>query len=446
VEAGQVLARLDDAAERDKVAQAEINLRQAELNLAALTDGVDPADLAAAQANLLAAKATLAKLTAPPTEQEMLAAQANLRGAQETLADLLAGHDEDRLEAAQAELTLAEIKVQQAQAAYDKVASREDVGATQQAMDLWQATTNYEKALGEYNEVLQGPSAGDIADARSRVALAQAQLDALLTGPDPEELAAAEAKATQAQAQLDELLSGASSRELEMAQLNLEQARLNLESAQRAVDETILVAPTAGTVLAVTAEAGEAIGTGAIITLADLSAPRIQFWVEEADMSSVAVGNAVNIVFEALPDYTFPGEIVSIDPMLVTVDGTPAIQSYASVDLTGQPIGLLSGMNAEVEVVAGEARNALLVPLQALREIAADQYAVFVVQPDDQMEMRLVEVGLRDFVNAEILSGLKQGEVISLGQGAGSSSVGEAPADEQAPPPGSLMRIFGGGG
>jgi len=336
--------------------------------------------------------------------------------------------------------------VQQAQAAYDKVASREDVGATQQAMDLWQATTNYEKALGEYNEVLQGPSAGDIADARSRVALAQAQLDALLTGPDPEELAAAEAKATQAQAQLDELLSGASSRELEMAQLNLEQARLNLESAQRAVDETILVAPTAGTVLAVTAEAGEAIGTGAIITLADLSAPRIQFWVEEADMSSVAVGNAVNIVFEALPDYTFPGEIVSIDPMLVTVDGTPAIQSYASVDLTGQPIGLLSGMNAEVEVVAGEARNALLVPLQALREIAADQYAVFVVQPDDQMEMRLVEVGLRDFVNAEILSGLKQGEVISLGQGAGSSSVGEAPADEQAPPPGSLMRIFGGGG
>jgi len=96
VEAGQVLARLDDAAERDKVAQAEINLRQAELNLAALTDGVDPADLAAAQANLLAAKATLAKLTAPPTEQEMLAAQENLRSAQETLADLLAGPDPDQ--------------------------------------------------------------------------------------------------------------------------------------------------------------------------------------------------------------------------------------------------------------------------------------------------------------------------------------------------------------
>ena len=154
----------------------------------------------------------------------------------------------------------------------------------------------------------------------------------------------------------------------------------------------------------------------------------------------------MNIVFEALPDYTFPGEIASIDPALVTVDGTPAVQSYASVDLTAQPISLLSGMNAEVEVVAGEARNALLVPLQALREIAPGQYAVFVVQPGGEMEMRLVEVGLRDFVNAEILSGLKQGEVISLGQGASSSPVGEAPADEQAPPPGSLMRIFGGGG
>ena len=47
----------------------------------------------------------------------------------------------------------------------------------------------------------------------------------------------------------------------------------------------------------------------------------------EVDLASVAPGNAVNIVFEALPDHTFPGQIISVDPVLVDVDGTPAVQS-----------------------------------------------------------------------------------------------------------------------
>jgi multidrug efflux pump subunit AcrA (membrane-fusion protein) len=209
----------------------------------------------------------------------------------------------------------------------------------------------------------------------------------------------------------------------------------------------VLVTPVSGTVVAVEAGAGESVGTGVLLTLADLEEPQVQFWVEEADLASVAPGNKVNIVFEALPDYTYSGEIVSVDPMLVTVDGTPAVQSYASIDLAHQtgsapPITLLSGMNAEVEVVAGEARNAVLVPIQALREIAPDQYAVFVVGADGDLEMRIVEVGLKDFVNAEILSGLETGEAISLGTEDSSDTTAPDPSEQPEQP--GMMRFFGG--
>jgi multidrug efflux pump subunit AcrA (membrane-fusion protein) len=170
--------------------------------------------------------------------------------------------------------------------------------------------------------------------------------------------------------------------------------------------------------------------------------------VEEADLASVAPGNAVNVVFEALPDYTFPGEILSVDPALVDVDGTTAIQSYASLDLGAHPITLRSGMNADVEVVAGQAHNAVLVPVQALRQIGEDQagesqYAVFVVGANGELEMRIVQVGLKDYVNAVILSGVEPGEVISLGT-ATSSDTTTAPAtggQEQMPPMG--MPMFG---
>jgi HlyD family secretion protein len=444
VEAGRVLARLDDADAQDQVAQAQTNLREAELDLAEATKEVSAADLAAAQASLSSARANLTALISPPDDQELLAAQETLDSAQEALDDLLDGPDPDEVEIAKADMTAAEMSLRIAQAAYDKIAWRPNVGTTQEAADLWEATTTYERLKAEYEEAREGAAAGEIADARAQVALAQAQLDALLEDPDPDEVAAAEAEVAQASAQLDELLAGSSPEELEKAELAVTQARLDLESAQRSLAQTELVAPISGTVTAVEAQAGEAVGTDAIITVADLGEPQVQFWVEEADLASVAPGNRVNVVFEALPDYTFPGEIISVDPMLVDVDGTPAVQSYASVDLSAHPINPLSGMNAEVEVVAGEARGAVLVPIQALRELVPGQYSVFVVGADGELGMRVVEVGLKDFVNAEILSGLEPGEVISLGTATNSNTSTTTPANdgqEMTPPMG--MPMFG---
>jgi HlyD family secretion protein len=443
VEAGQVLARLDATDAQDAVRQAEISLRQAELDLAKLREEADAADLAAAQASLSSAKANLTSLTSPAANKEVLAAQETLKSANEALADLLDGPDEDTVTSAQADLTLAEMSLRVAQAAYDKVAYQANVAATEEAMDLWEATTNYEKAQATYNEAVAGATADEISDARAQVAQAQAELNALLEAPDADEVAAAEAQVIQAQAELDAILAGASDKDLEAAQLSVDQAQLELNSAQRALAQTELVAPSAGTVLAVDAQVGESVGTEGIITVGNLDEPQVEFWVEESDLQSVAPGNAVGVVFEALPDLTLTGKIVSVDPALVDVDGTAAVQSWASLDLQSQPVELLSGMNCDVEVVAGEALNAVLVPLEALREIGTGQYAVFVMLADGEQEMRVVTVGLKDYVNAEILSGLEPGEVVSLGTATETETSTLTEDESQQPGPG--MMPFPGG-
>ena len=119
--------------------------------------------------------------------------------------------------------------------------------------------------------------------------------------------------------------------------------------------------------LTVGAEIGEMVGAAPVITMADLGASQVRFWVEETDLISVAPGSPVEIVFEALPDLVFSGEVLRMDPALVTVDGTPAVQAWASIDVTEHPVKLLSGLTAEVEITAGEAQGTLLVPVQALR-------------------------------------------------------------------------------
>jgi HlyD family secretion protein len=191
------------------------------------------------------------------------------------------------------------------------------------------------------------------------------------------------------------------------ATLALEEARLNLEAAQ-------LYAPFDSTVMSVDAAIGDRVSVNTnILTIADLQEPPLQFWLEESDMGRVAVGNQVNVTFEAMPNITFTGKVVSVDPMLVSVGGTTAVQAEASLQLDEEDGTLLSGMTADVEVISSEARDAVIVPVEALKETEDGSYAVMVVGSNGQ-EDRQVEVGIKDAVNAEILSGLELGEMVRI--------------------------------
>ncbi len=416
VEAGQVLARLDDSDARLQVAQAEIELRLAELELADLIGEPDAADLAAAQADLASAQADLNSLIMPPTAEELAAARENLISAQEALADLLDGTSQEEILIAKADLRTAEIDLQEAQADYDKVAWRAGAGASSQAVALWKATTTYEAAKATYDLAVAGPTEEELATARAAVAQAQGELNDLEQGTDSEDLAAAQAKVAQTQAQLDALLDGASSEELETAQLNVEQARNNLASPQADLEDTVLSAPFAAIVTACEANVGEVVGTDAIITLADLTRPLIELYLDEADLDKFGPDYEVEVVFEAMPDKTFTGHVVRIDPELVEIESVPTVQGLATLE--GEQLDnsrlLPAGLNASVEVIAGRAENALLVPVEALRELAPGKYAVFVVV-DGQLQSRPVEVGLMDYAYAEIISGLQEGEQVSTG-------------------------------
>jgi len=219
----------------------------------------------------------------------------------------------------------------------------------------------------------------------------------------------------QAQENLVSLQSGPNEESILRAQLKADQAALALENARADLAAAQLRAPFDGVVAQVMAIPGQHVGSAPFITLANLEQPLLQFWVEEEDMSGVGVGDRVSISFEALPDDTFSGEVLRVDPALVTVGGTQAVQALASVDPASNSASLFGGMNADVEVISAESGDTLLVPLQALRELSPGQYAVFIVQADGEMVLRPVTVGLKDFVNAEVNSGLALGEVVSIG-------------------------------
>ena len=445
VEAGAVLARVDDTSARSQVAQAELNLQQAQLQLEQLTADPTVAELAAAQANLASAKATLETRQNPTTNADIAAAQQNLLSAQQKLNDLLAGPSAAELATAQADLQLAEIALQQAQAAYDPVSWRSDIGSLPQGVALQEATLAYEKAKANYETNTKGATDAEISAARANVSSAQANLNSLKEGSTAQELAAAQSSVDQAQAQLDALMAGTDAIDLQLAQISVKEAENSLATAQQTLAETVLTAPFAGTVMAIDAGVGERVGGTAFVTLADLAQPLVEIFLDETDLDKVGLEYAAQIVFDALPDQTFTGHVIQVDPQLTDSNGASVVRAVVRLDEDSfaKPQGLPIGLNASVEVISGEADQALLVPVEALREIADGQYAVFVMV-DGQPELRMVEVGLMDYTYAEIKSGLEQGDVVTTGivetsDSAGQSGQTTTTSANNAPPDAGIM-------
>ncbi|MDY7079618.1 MAG: efflux RND transporter periplasmic adaptor subunit [Chloroflexota bacterium] len=370
VEEGDVLARLETDKLERAVAEADVELELARLELTDVQEGASDAELADAQAALRDAQTelTLAYTTYQSTFDSNLDAIVDARKGDYDWAVSYYQKQKSKYEEGQL-----------SQADHDWA-----MAAMIEAEGRWQAAIN--QASTEEVQATNG-----VAQAQNAVYQAEEALALLESYPLTDTL-------TRAMLAVDEEL------------LAREEALADLEAAQ-------LTAPFDGVVMDVLATVGEQVGTNTLIlTLADLQDQLLQFWVEETDMGGVMVGNRVNVVFEALPDDVFTGEIVRVDPVLVTVDGTLAVQAWIRLDVSAQEVNLLSGMTAEVEVIAAEARGVLLVPVEALRETSPGQYTVFVVTPDGELEMRTVMVGLMDPVNAEVLDGLELGDVVSIGE------------------------------
>jgi HlyD family secretion protein len=193
----------------------------------------------------------------------------------------------------------------------------------------------------------------------------------------------------------------------------LETAKLNLESAQVTLDGTKIFAPISGTIMAIDTSVGNTAGTGTIVTVADLSQYYLETFLDETDWGNVAVGYSAEITFDALPDKTFTGEVIQVDPGLYTSGNTSVVRAIVKLDTSINKINLPIGTTAAVDVIGGKAENAMLVPIEALHQ-AGDQYTVFVME-NGQPRLHVVEVGIQDLLYAEIKSGLNPGDVVTTG-------------------------------
>jgi multidrug efflux pump subunit AcrA (membrane-fusion protein) len=448
VKAGDPLARLADAQARRAVISAQLQVLQAEEALSAGMD-TDRAEqeVALARANVAIAQLKLNDLLGwTPDERIVEQAQASLEAAEVGYEAVMTRSAYDLTLSARISLEQAQQSLVDSQAAYDtawepardwelymteptstspnagvatgpSMADRLESERASAERALQRAQQNLEIAQANYNLAWSGINDSDELNAWNNVLNARTTLEAAQTGPDELETQSAQVQVLQAEISLSQAQAELES-STEQLELALAQAELNLEIAQEDLEGTTLRAPMDGTVMAVSAQVGESVGSAALVTIADVNQPTLEIYLDETDLNNIGVGFEVEVVLDALPDDVFTGHVVQVDPGLVTISGVTGVRALAQLDPSSyaKPQALPIGANAAIDVIGGRAENALLVPVEALNEIAPGKYAVFVMDPTrDEPVFTLVEVGLMDYSFAEIISGVDLGDVVTTG-------------------------------
>lgn len=434
VKAGDVLAHLDSSA-------LELQLAQAELNLQLLTspEVIAQTELAVINAREMLADAEedLANIQHPDVDyyREQLAdAQARLAAAQNnaTIADV--GALANAVFAAEETVERTAERLGKVKAAIEGCTDCDP--ARQVKVDgipqtLADAQENYDGALNALTaaklnlENAQQSNAQVVEDAQEAVEDAQANLDAALAGPDPDDVALYTAKVENAQAALAaaeallaDLKSGLTYESLadaspvaDSTQGQLRQAILSVRSAELSLEKAALIAPVAGTVTTVRANAGEFIGPGApLIVLSELSTLEAEVNLDETDVSRVQVGMPVVVFVDAFPGQQLTGQVTEIAPSANVQSGVVLYPVTVRVDVGSLP--LRSGMTVNVTFPIEQRTDTLLVPFRAVETEGGQAYLTRVTAAGS--EQVAVTMGLITDTQVEILSGIEEGDVVTV--------------------------------
>jgi HlyD family secretion protein len=216
--------------------------------------------------------------------------------------------------------------------------------------------------------------------------------------------------------------------DLAVARSEVVRASTGLERAQERMEDTVIQAPVDGIILQKYVEKGQIIASGVsnvgggtpIADIADMRRVYVEAGVDEIDIGRIDVDQRATVHAEAFPDHVYEGSVVRIAPEARVEQNVTLFDVVVEVE--NSDTRLKSGMNASVEIVIVEEAAALLIPLAALQQDAADPGGsregaaapVVLVKDGDDFVPREIRTGRTDYRVIEVLGGIVEGDVLGI--------------------------------
>ena len=232
-------------------------------------------------------------------------------------------------------------------------------------------------------------------------------------------------KLIQAQSQLEEAKDSIhdismKENEIELVKTEVQLAEIALDEVEERLEETEIFAPISGVIIEKLVEEGQIIASGisnvnggtALATIADMSRLFIIADIDETDIGSVKMGHEVTITADAFPDKNFKGRVKRIAPQGLVENSITIFKVKIEVLGKGRKI-LKPMMSANIDIVTDHVETSIFTTRAGIREGENRKFAM--ILKDDKPESVDVQTGIRNPIHVQILSGLKPGDQVILG-------------------------------
>lgn len=205
-----------------------------------------------------------------------------------------------------------------------------------------------------------------------------------------------------------------------IAQNNYEKAQSRLQSVIDKIEKTKIRAPMDGTVIVLPVVNGQVIvGAGSVnagtllMTIADLSKMIIQCHMNQVDIVYVKEDQNVTFRVVSVNKSNQKGTVNIIAPTATVKNN---LRGYGvTIKIEELDPSIRPGMSADVTFTLKTVTGALLLPLQAIFSDNNGDKVVYVhsLNPEADLEKRVVKTGIISLQKVEITSGLQEGDRVS---------------------------------
>ena len=251
-------------------------------------------------------------------------------------------------------------------------------------------------------------------DSKLKLQNAQEELMSLKTKQQIVKLTA-ESDLKTAKNKLDDLMDKVEiSEELQAAKDALESAQEEIKTTLKQYEDYQIIANFDGLVTKVEMQVWDSISssnnsssTEKYIYVETPNLLQVTLDVDQIDIVKISVWMPVQVVLDALSDQTFTGVISEID----TMSESSSYKASVVFQKHSDDQKVLGGMSASVKVTLEQATDTIIVPSPAIADNVNGEKIVRLKKWDQRVD-QVVEIGISDDANTQILSGLKVGDVI----------------------------------
>lgn len=210
-------------------------------------------------------------------------------------------------------------------------------------------------------------------------------------------------------------IGAVSDQQLDSSRMDYKVAQASYDDASSQLNDTVIRSPIDGVVIGKPIPAGQTVAQGlsnpmVILTVADLSKMQIETQVDESDIGKIAVGQKATFTVDAFPGRVFTGVVSNISQKAIVQQNV--VYYGVVIDVDAGSRDLKPTMTARVSVAVGESKNALNVPLAAVKSNKNQQYVV--VMKIGQPQNVTVTTGLTSEDRIEITGGLADGDQVVI--------------------------------